>query len=241
MGTTSLERLRDMLGRQRAGEDRIVAAFDARHVHEPGRAADEGAAREGELRHRLTAAFGERTGTIGETLAPFEGRAHQRVGLEALKFLKRIEIRIGVVEVKHEADRHQIVVEVIEERAAAGSVVERPAEGVLHKTRPVLRRPDLPHLLDPHAELFRPAIPLHPMPNCCDSRSRSRLNLSSRILLRLPHPPPANSVYLARSSTPRANESLRRPSLPTPMSPVATPTTAPSAPSSTSAAAKPGK
>src|SRR5215813_9902961 len=158
MGTTSLERLRDMLGRQYAGEDRIVAAFDARHVHEPGRAADEGAARERELRHRLIAAFGERAGAVGETLAAFEGRAHQRVGLEALKFLERIEIRIGVVEVNHEADRHQVVVEVIEERAAAGPVVERPANGVLHQARPMLRGRDLPELLEPDAELLRLAI-----------------------------------------------------------------------------------
>src|SRR5262249_285374 len=98
MGTTSLERLRDMLGRQHPGEDRVVAAFDARQVHEPGRAADERTTRERELRHRLIAAFGERAGAVGETLAAFEGRAHQRVGLEALKFLEGIEIWIGIVE-----------------------------------------------------------------------------------------------------------------------------------------------
>jgi len=50
------------------------------------------------------------------------------MGLEALEFLERRQIRIGVVEMKDEADRNEIVVEVVEERAAAGGIVERPAE-----------------------------------------------------------------------------------------------------------------
>jgi hypothetical protein len=33
---------------------------------------------------------------------------------------------------QHEADRNQPVVEMIEERAAAGAVVERPAKRMLH-------------------------------------------------------------------------------------------------------------
>ena len=40
------ERVGDVLGRQHAGEDRVVAALDARHVDEAGRAADQRAAGE---------------------------------------------------------------------------------------------------------------------------------------------------------------------------------------------------
>ena len=142
-------------GGQHARQHRVVAALDARHVHEAGIAADQRAAGECELRHRLVAAFGDRARAIGEALAAGEGVAHQRMRLEALEFLERRQIRIGVVEMHDEADRHQIVVEVIEERAAAGRVVERPAEGVLHQPLAVLVRRDLPKLLQAEAEFLR--------------------------------------------------------------------------------------
>src|SRR3954471_2057424 len=55
----------------------------------------------------------------------------------------------------HEADRNQIVVEVIEKRAAPGRIVERPAERVLDEPRLVLVRRYLPELLQAQAELLR--------------------------------------------------------------------------------------
>ena len=67
--------------------------------------------------------------------------------LEALKFLERRQIGIAVIEVDDKADRNQIVVVMIEERAAAGAIVERPAERVLHQALAVLFRRDLPQLL----------------------------------------------------------------------------------------------
>ena len=135
-----------------------MAALDARHVDEARGAADQRAAGERQLRHRLVAAFGDRARAIGEPLAAFEGRAHQRMRLEALEFLERIDVRVLVVEMDDEADRHQIVVEVIEERAAAGAVVERPAERMLHQPGAVLVGRDLPELLQPDAEFLRIAI-----------------------------------------------------------------------------------
>ena len=54
-----------------------------------------------------------------------------------------------------EPDRHQIVVEMIEKRAAAGRIVERPAEGVLDQTGLVLVRRDLPQLLEADAVFLR--------------------------------------------------------------------------------------
>ena len=82
--------------------------------------------------------------------------------LEALEFLERREVRVLVVEVHDEADRHQIVVEVIEERAAAGALVERPAEACAA----------------PGPAGACPAATCHsslsPMPNFCGSRPSPR-------------------------------------------------------------------
>ena len=82
--------------------------------------------------------------------------------LEALELLERREVGILVVEMHDEADRHEVVVEVIEERAAAGAVVERPAERVLHQARLVLLRRDLPELLEADAEFLRLAAVVEP-------------------------------------------------------------------------------
>ncbi len=75
--------------------------------------------------------------------------------LEPLELVERREVRVRVVEVDDEADRHQVVAEVVEERAAAGPAVERPALRVQHQPRTVQRRVDLPELLDADAVLLR--------------------------------------------------------------------------------------
>src|SRR5436190_17845877 len=54
-----------------------------------------------------------------------------------------------------EADRYEVVVEVVEERPAAGGVVERPAERMLHQTGPVPVGRDLPELLQAQPEFLR--------------------------------------------------------------------------------------
>ena len=132
-----------------------MAALDARHIHEPGRAAQQRPAGESELRHRLPAALGEGARAVGEALAALEGAAHQRMRLEALEFLERREVWIFVVEMHHEADGNEIVVEMIEERTAAGSAVERPAECVLDQARLMFLGRDLPQLLQAKPEFLR--------------------------------------------------------------------------------------
>ena len=158
MGAARGKRGGDVLRRQHAGQHGVVAALDARHVHEAGGAADQRAAREDELRHRLPAAFGERARAVADALAAGESVADQRMRLETLEFVERRQIRIVVVEVDDETDRHEIVAEMIEERAAAGAVVERPAHGVLHKPALVILRRDLPQLLQADAEFLRLAV-----------------------------------------------------------------------------------
>src|SRR5690606_1848409 len=101
------------------------------------------------LRHRLETTFGNRTRAIGKTLATLEDILDGRMRLETLELFKGRQIRVLVVEVEHETDRNHIVLEMIEERAAAGLHVERPAEGVLNQARLVPGRIDLPQLLEP--------------------------------------------------------------------------------------------
>ena len=108
-----------------------------------------------ELRHRLPAALGDGAGAVADALAAGESVADERMRLEALEFLERRQIRVVVIEMDDEADRNQIVVEVIEERAAAGAVVERPAERVLDEAAAVFVRRDLPQLLQADAEFLR--------------------------------------------------------------------------------------
>jgi len=77
------------------------------------------------------------------------------MGLEALKFLVGRQIGIFVVEMHHEPDRNQPIVEMIKERAAARAVVERPAERVLHQAGAMFFRCDLPQLFQAEAEFLR--------------------------------------------------------------------------------------
>ena len=63
------------LGRHHAAQHGVVAALDARHVHEAGGATDQRPAGEDEARDRLKAAFGQRAGAVADALAAFEMRA----------------------------------------------------------------------------------------------------------------------------------------------------------------------
>src|SRR4029079_10130040 len=147
VGGAGLKRGGDLLGRQDARQHRVVAPLDARHVHEPCRAAQKRPAGESELGHRLPAPLAYGARTIGELLPSLEGAAHQRMRFEALEFLERREVWIFVVQMQHEAGSHEGGVELIEERTAAGSAVEWPAECVLYQPRLMFLRRDLPQLL----------------------------------------------------------------------------------------------
>src|SRR4029079_6413098 len=54
-----------------------------------------------------------------------------------------------------EADGDEVIAVVVENRSAAGPIVERPAERVLNQTRPVLGGRDLPELFEADAVLLR--------------------------------------------------------------------------------------
>src|SRR5690606_26503079 len=120
-----------------------------------GRAADQRAAGEGELRHRLEAALGDGARAVGEPLAALERLPDLRMRLEALELLERRDVGVLVIQVDDEADRNLVVFEVIEERAASGAVAQRPAERMLHEAGLVLFRRDLPEFLQADAKFLR--------------------------------------------------------------------------------------
>ncbi len=132
-----------------------MAALDLGDVEEPGSAADDRAAGEVELRDRLETAFVERARPIGDASAALEDRANRRMGLEALELLERAEEGVAVIEPDDEADGDLIVLEMVEERAAIGRFVQRPADRVRDQPRLMLRRLDLPQLLDADAVSLR--------------------------------------------------------------------------------------
>src|SRR5438876_439477 len=84
--------------------------------------------------------------------AALEDRANRRMGLETLELLERAEEGVAIIEPDDEADGDLIVLEMIEKRAAIGRFVQRPSDRVGDETWPMLRRLDLPQLLDADAE-----------------------------------------------------------------------------------------
>ncbi len=142
------------VGGQHAGLHGVVAALDARHVHEARRTADQGAAGEGQFRHRLEAALGDGAGAVRDARAPLQMLGDGRVVLELLELVERRKEGVLVVQVDDEADGHIAIAEVVQERAAARLVVQRPAGGVLDQAGLVLLGRDLPQLLQADAELL---------------------------------------------------------------------------------------
>jgi hypothetical protein len=95
---------------------------------------------------------------VSEALAAFEILADLGMHLVTLEFVERGDVGVLVVEMHHEADRHEPVAPVVHERAAAGVVLQRPAHAVEHKARLVLLGRHFPELFDADAELLRIAL-----------------------------------------------------------------------------------
>ena len=119
------------VGGQHAGLHGVVAALDAGHVHEAGRTTDQHAAGEAQLRDRLQAALGDGARAVGDACSALQVLGDLGVVLEALELVERRQERVLVVQVNHIADGHVAIAEVIQEAAAAGVFVQRPAGGVL--------------------------------------------------------------------------------------------------------------
>ncbi len=78
--------------------------------------------------------------------------------LEALELVERADIGVRVIQMHDEADDDLLILHVIDERAAAGGIVERPAESVLHQAGMMFFRRDFPEFLQPDAEFLRLAV-----------------------------------------------------------------------------------
>ena len=114
-----------------------------RGVQEAGVAATSAPPGKTQFRQRLQAAVVDGARAIGKPLAAFDMLADGRMRLLALEFLERAQIRVGVVEADDEANRDQVVLQVIEEAAAIGVVLHRPADGV-HDEAGLGLRPEPP-------------------------------------------------------------------------------------------------
>ena len=91
---------------------------------------------------------GECARSIADALAALQVLADRRVGLPALELLERTQVRVAVVEADDEAHGDLAVLGVVQERAAIGVAIQRPAGGMHHQARLVFRRVGLPQRLD---------------------------------------------------------------------------------------------
>ena len=135
-----------------------VRAFDAGHVEEARRIAHQHAAGESELGQALQTALNQRTRAVGNAPPAFKHGADSGVGFKPLKLFKRREIGVLIVQPHHEADGHFIFRQVIEEGAAVGAGIQRPAHGVHHLAGLRLFGPHFPNLLDAQAVGLRLAV-----------------------------------------------------------------------------------
>src|ERR1700724_4885060 len=102
-----------MFGREHSRVNCIMRTLYARHVDEPRRAANEGAAGKDELWHRLPAAFGDRPCAKRNPLPACKQRRDHRMRLKTLKFIEWGERRIPIVQVNHETNGDEAVFEMI--------------------------------------------------------------------------------------------------------------------------------
>ena len=107
-------------------------ALDPRHIEKSRSVADQRTTGEDQLGNRLQPAFVDRPSAVTDALAALERAADRGMCLEALELVERREMRILVAEMHDESHRDQIVLQVIDEGAASGPGVERPALRVDH-------------------------------------------------------------------------------------------------------------
>src|SRR5437588_3276174 len=128
-----------------------MAALETRGVEEARIVANQRAAGKNELRQRLQSTGSDRARAVADSLAVLEKPTDCRMRLEALELLVRREIRVLVAQPDDETDGDLAVLEVVEERAAVGRRIERPAGGVHHEPQFVPLGPHLPQFLEPNA------------------------------------------------------------------------------------------
>ena len=135
-----------------------VRAFDAGHVEEARRIAHQHTTGESELGQALQTALNQRARAVGNAPPAFKHGADGGVGFKPLKLFKRREVGVLIVQPHHEADGHFVFRQMVEEGAAVGVAIQRPADGVHHLAGLRLFGPHFPNLLDAQAVGLRLAV-----------------------------------------------------------------------------------
>ena len=108
----------DRLRGQDARTNRIVHAFEARHVDEASAVAHEQRTRQAELiGHRVVAALGDDLRAPLDALATLQNVSDQRMQFELLQQVVDAQRRVGPVEADDEADRDVVGAHRIDPRA----------------------------------------------------------------------------------------------------------------------------
>ena len=121
------QRLKNRFGGEHARFHGGMVALDLGAVEESGLASRQHSPGKCQLRQRLQAALVDRPCSPGNPLAVLNHGADARMVLPALKFLKRIQVRVAVVQGHDKAQVNQSVMRVIQKPAAFGSLPQRPA------------------------------------------------------------------------------------------------------------------
>src|SRR6185312_7314747 len=106
------------------------------------------------------AAFDYRPCAGGLDLATFQQRLHAGMVLELLEGLERFEFRVLVIQARHEAHVHPVLIQVIEEAAAVSLGIQGPADAVLDQARLHAAGWDAPEFLQPYAISLGRAVPI---------------------------------------------------------------------------------
>src|SRR5262249_15721256 len=125
------------LSRDHSRFHRGMVALDLGHIDETSGAADQRAAWKIKLRDRLKTALVERPGAVGDASAALEKGWGCGMRLESLEFLEGAQKRVLVIEANHKTDGHLPTFKMIQKRAAIGGGIERPADRVDDKPRPM--------------------------------------------------------------------------------------------------------
>jgi len=149
------QRLPGRLRRRHPRLHREVDPLDALGIHEPRRVADDEAAVRREARQGVRAALRDGLGAVGDALAPLEEPREERVRLEALHRLVRVEQRVAVVERNDEPEGDVRVPHMVDEPAAERLQPEGEPDCVAHVAGPGALGPHPPYLLHPQRVALR--------------------------------------------------------------------------------------
>mmetsp|Transcript_54764 Transcript_54764/g.163789 ORF Transcript_54764/g.163789 Transcript_54764/m.163789 type:complete len:374 (+) Transcript_54764:392-1513(+) len=144
--------IEDRLGRDRSGLDRRVRTLNLDDVQKPRAAPQQRSAGEGELGEGIESPLVQYAGAVRDARPPLEVRPNVGMRLPPLKFLVRVQVRIGIIQPHDDSREDEVGLLMIQERAAVGFIERRGLEGisqrVLHQPRLVILLGDFPHLLD---------------------------------------------------------------------------------------------